>query len=86
MGSLQDANPRVSSAPIARSRKPWRLDARGHPDDKRTLVSHSLVDGRSSQAGATPFVVASKSIILDALGAKTSIAISRLAEGGYRVV
>ena len=51
MGSPQDANPRVLSAPIARSRKPWRLEARGRPDDKRTIVSHSLVDGRSSRAG-----------------------------------
>ncbi len=51
VGSPQDANPRVSSAPIARSRKPWRLEARGRPDDKRTIVSHSLVDGRSSRAG-----------------------------------
>ena len=51
MGSPQDANPRVSSAPIARSRKPLRPEDRGCPDDKRTLVTHSLDDGRSSWAG-----------------------------------
>ena len=54
MGSPQDPNPRVSSAVIARSKKPQRLEARRCPNDKRTLAAHAQDDGRSSQAARRP--------------------------------
>ena len=55
MGSPQDANPGVLSTQIARFRKLRHLGARGRPDDKRTLVSHTLDDGRSSRVRCRPW-------------------------------
>ena len=51
-----------------------------HPNDKRSLVTHTLDDGRSSQAGALTFVDASDTTIDCALGATTWITNSRSAE------
>ena len=54
MGLRQDANRRVSSAAAARLAGTSRRPTREHSNDKRTLVIHSLVDGRSSWAVRWP--------------------------------
>ena len=74
MGLLQDANRRVSWSATARLVGTSHRRSQEHLNDKRTLVIHSLDDGRSSQARSRAFVAASKSTIPDALGAKTPIA------------
>ena len=50
MGLRQDANPRVSLAAADLSTRTSRHRSWGHSNDKRTLVIHSLDDGRSSRA------------------------------------
>ena len=78
MGLLQDSNPRVSSALIARFGRIGSHESQDHWNDKRTLVALTLDDGRSSRAGNRAFVAASKSTIPDPLVAKTQIAILHL--------
>ena len=51
MGLRQNSNPRVSPAATARFGRTWRHEGQEHSNDKRTLVTHSLDDGRSSCAG-----------------------------------
>ena len=55
MGLRQDANPRVSLAAADLSMRNSRHRSWDHSNDKRTLVIHSLDDGRSSWVGARPF-------------------------------
>ena len=74
MGFQQDANPCVSLAAADLSTRTGRHRSWDHSNDRRTLVIHSLDDGRSSQARSRAFVAASKSTMPDALGAKTPIA------------
>ena len=71
---LQDSNPRVSSALIARFGRIGSHESQDHWNDKRTLVTLTLDDGRSSSARSRAFVAAPKSTMPDALGAKTPIA------------
>ena len=51
MGLLQDSNPRVSSALIARFERTGSHESQDHWNDKRTLVALTLDEGRSSWAG-----------------------------------
>ena len=60
MGLRQDPNRRLSAAPSVRFAAARRHRTRKHSNDKRTLVTHTLDDGRSSQAGAPAFAIALK--------------------------
>ena len=51
MGLRQDPNRRLSAAPSVRFAATQRHRTRKHSNDKRTLVTHTLDDGRSSWAG-----------------------------------
>ena len=64
----------LSAALSVRFAATQRDRTRKHSNNKRTLVTLTLYDGRSSQAGRRAFVAASKSTIPDPLGAKTPIA------------
>ena len=50
MGLRQDPNRRLSAAPSVRFAAARRHRTRKHSNDKRTLVTHTLDDGRSSWA------------------------------------
>ena len=50
MGLRQDANPHVSLAAADLSMRNSRHRSWDHSNDKRTLVTHTLDDGRSSRA------------------------------------
>ena len=63
MGLRQDANPRVSLAAADLSMRNSRHRSWDHSNDKRTLVLHSLDDGRSSWAGVPGFAIALKSSV-----------------------
>ena len=80
MGLRQDSNPRVSPARIARFGRIGSRKSQDRWNHKRTLVTLTLDDGRSSQAGAAAFVDASDTTTDCALGATTWITDSRSAE------
>ena len=57
MGLRQHSNPRVSSALIARSGRIGSHESQHHWNDKSTLVTLTLDDGRSSRAAAQTLAV-----------------------------
>ena len=61
MGLRQDANPRVSLAAADLATRTSRHRSWDHSKDRRTLVIHSLDDGRSSQVRAPAVAFALKS-------------------------
>ena len=56
MGLQQDANRRLLAASRAWFAVTRRHQTRNHTNDKRTLVTHTLDDGRASRAGSTALV------------------------------
>ena len=62
MGLRQDSNPRVSSALIARLGRTWSHESQHRWNDKRSLVTLTLDDGRLSRAGTLAFAAVSKLI------------------------